>query len=297
MSALRPPARSGLTALALCLILIANGSASEPVAPMRVMTFNIRYGAADDGEHSWPHRKALVAETIDGFDPDVLGLQEALPMQIKFLCKALPDYEYVGRSRNHNEADEQCAVFFRRQRFSLKNHGTFWLSETPEVIGSKSWDSSLPRIVTWVELADRERGGVTRIFNTHFDHEGEQARLESARVLRRRIDVLPPLPTIVLGDFNTPDDSAPHDVLTQPGGSPLILHNAYRSIHPQRSPQEATYHGFHGKRLGKPIDWILYSAHFTCQAARLETDAGDDCLASDHFAVSAILSSAQDIGR
>ena len=133
---------------------------------------------------------------------------------------------------------------FRRERFALRHQATFWLSETPEVIGSKSWDSSLPRIVTWVELTDRKRANVTRVFNTHFDHEGEQARLESARVLRGKIDALPALPTIVLGDFNTADDSAPHDVLTRPTASSLILRNAYRSIYPQRAVDEATYHGF-----------------------------------------------------
>lgn len=281
--------RRGL-AVALCLSFATIASATEPGPPLRVMTFNIRYGAAEDGDNSWPHRKALVAQTIRDFDPDVLGLQEAQPMQIEFLRKALAAYECVGRSRTRDNADEQCAVMYRRKRFALGHQATFWLSETPEVIGSKSWDSSLPRIVTWVELTDRKRANVTRVFNTHFDHEGEQARLESARVLRGKIDALPALPTIVLGDFNTADDSAPHDVLTRPTASSLILRNAYRSIYPQRAVDEATYHGFHGKRPGKPIDWILYSSHFTCDAACLETGTTGERLASDHFAVGAVLS-------
>ena len=211
-------------------------------------------------------------------------------MQVEYLRKARPDFGYVGCSRDKDEAGEQCAVFFRRERFALRQQATFWLSETPDATGSVSWDSALPRIVTWVELADRKLGRVTRVFNTHFDHEGEQARIESARLLRRKIDALPPLPTIVLGDFNTADDSAPHEVLTQSAAPSLVLRNAYRTVYRQRAPEEATFHAFRGRRAGKPIDWILYSSHFTCEAACFETEPTNDRFASDHFAVGAVLS-------
>jgi endonuclease/exonuclease/phosphatase family metal-dependent hydrolase len=288
-----------VTQILLAIVLLLNAGACCPAeepraASLRVMTFNIRYGAAYDGDNSWPHRKALVAKTIRDFDPDVIGLQEALPMQVEFLREALPAYNCVGRSREKDTDGEQCAVFFRRERWMLQDQATFWLSQTPDLIGSKSWDSSLPRIVTWVELSDRKSGANTRVFNTHFDHRGRQARLESAKLLRSKIDALPPSPTIVLGDFNTADDSTPHRALTQSTTPSLVLRNAYRTINPQRLIEEATFHGFLGKRAGKPIDWILYSSHFTCDDACVETEAIGERFASDHFAVGATLSLAQD---
>ncbi len=168
------------------LVRCAVADELSPEDPLRVMTFNVRFGTADDGENSWPRRRDFLVRTIRAFDPDILGLQEAMPLQIETLRKAFATHDYVGRSREKdNPNGEQCAVLVRRERFEIRRSGTFWLSAIPEEVGSKSWDAALPRISTWVDLIDHRAGDrALRCYNAHFDHVGNQSRLESAKLLR-----------------------------------------------------------------------------------------------------------------
>jgi endonuclease/exonuclease/phosphatase family metal-dependent hydrolase len=181
-------------------------ASAEPAAEIRVMSFNIRYGTADDGDNSWTRRREFLVETIRAFDPDLLGTQETLDFQRDYIAEHLEGYEHFSAGRNDGkEAGEMAAVFFRTARFEKLDGGHFWLSETPEVPGSKSWDSALTRIATWVKLRDKQqpRARPLMYFNTHFDHMGQEARLRSAELLRRRIDDLAPeTPVVVTGDFN-----------------------------------------------------------------------------------------------
>ena len=132
------------------------------------MSFNVRLGVADDGEDSWEHRKALLARTIQDFDPDLLGTQETWGFQAEYMLSQLPGREYVGWPRQPgNEQDgEECGILYRTARFERVDAGQFWLSETPDVPASKSWDSSLPRIATWVRLRER-RTGSELVFREH----------------------------------------------------------------------------------------------------------------------------------
>ena len=123
--------------------------------PLRVMCFNLRYGTADDGDNRWECRKDLIPRAIRSFDPDLLGVQEALRFQADELRAALPDYGFVGAGRDDGrDAGEFCAIFFRRSRFEQLDAGHFWLSESPDRPGSKGWDADLPRVVSWVRLRD-----------------------------------------------------------------------------------------------------------------------------------------------
>ncbi len=151
------------------------------------MSFNIRYGLANDGANSWEFRKERVAETIRVDGPDLLGTQEVQKFQLDFLLERLPGYAFAGVGREDGrEKGEYCALFYREDRFENLGSGHFWLSATPEVPGSRSWDTSMSRMVTWVRLRDRRGGDRPFLFaNTHFDHRGSQARLESARLVRR----------------------------------------------------------------------------------------------------------------
>jgi len=221
----RPRARELLLALAFGLGLGLGfgpaASASDPAAAgappdraapgeLRVMTFNIRYGTAPDGENAWEKRRELLVETIRAFQPDVLGTQECLAGQAEFLRGALPGYGCVGVGRDDGKlAGEMCAVFYREDRLQLAAEGHFWLSETPEIAGSRGWDAALPRIVSWARLRDRADTLRTLVcFDTHFDHVGEAARLASAKLLRARAQaVADGAPAIVLGDFNAPADA------------------------------------------------------------------------------------------
>ena len=173
----------GLLALTWPVFLPATSPAQEKIQSpaVRVMSFNIRLGVAEDGPDHWDLRKAFVAQTIRAFDADIVGTQETWDFQARYLSEQLTAYEYVGRSRQaDSNQGEQCGILFKRDRFDQLIAGHFWLSETPDQPGSKSWDSSLPRMVTWLKLWDKENKNSFYVLNTHFDHRGPTARLESA---------------------------------------------------------------------------------------------------------------------
>ena len=255
-------------------------------APLRVMSFNIRLGVAKDGPNHWDKRRDLVVDTIREFGPDLLGTQETWHFQAAYLQEKLPDYGYVGWTRQAGKEGEHCGILYRKDRFEIRESGQFWLSETPAVKGSKSWDSSLPRIVTWIEVRDLKSDGRTlRFLNTHFDHRGPQARLESAKMLREEAKKHSDRPLIITGDFNCGDTSAPYKALVE--GDFLL--DAFRVVHPQKQPREGTFNGFRGTDDGERIDWILHTKHFRPTAAEIVRTSADKRYPSDHFPVTAIL--------
>ena len=280
-------------------------AASErpPAGPLlRVMCFNVRYGTADDGTNRWEHRGGLAVRTIRRFDPDLLGVQEALRFQADELRAALPDYGFVGAGRDDGrDAGEFCAVFFRRGRFERVEAGHFWLSETPATPGSRGWDADLPRVATWVKLRDlgRPRGApgdsATLLFlNTHWDYAGKRARTESARLIRRTIRSVHPIgPAIVVGDFNGTEDDEPYAQLLRGQGDesdrgPTLL-DSYRQLHPQRLAQESTFHGFTGGGEGSRIDWILHTEDLVTVEADIDRFGEGGRFPSDHFPITALL--------
>ena len=270
--------------LVFCTVV---GASAANADDLKVMSFNVRYGTADDGKDAWPLRKELVLKTIQGFGPDLLGTQETLPMQADYLREKMPDYEYIGWSRDSSANGEQCGILYSKDRFEMVQSGQFWLSETPDEKFSKSWDSSLPRVVTWCHLKDRKNGDRELIFaNTHFDHRGETARQQSAKLIRRRIaEHVASLPIVLTGDFNCGDDSVAFKELT----GDMFLKDTYRSLHPQTSAEDGTFHGFSGKPGEARIDWILTTKHFEAKAATIMHNHEGERFPSDHFPVSAEL--------
>ncbi|HKX30152.1 MAG TPA: endonuclease/exonuclease/phosphatase family protein [Blastocatellia bacterium] len=262
---------------------------------LRVMSFNIRYGTANDGENNWEHRKDFLVETIKSFDPDLLGTQETLGFQRDYLARGLSNYDVLGVGREDGrEKGEMAALYYKRSRFEKLDGGHFWLSETPNQPGSKSWDSALPRMVTWVELRDRlQAGSKTLVFlNTHFDHRGVQARIQSAQLLRRRIMELGRnRRVIVTGDFNADEGSEPYQTMFGPSGgalSPLV--DTYRVIHPMRAANEGTFTGFKSDATTGPrIDWIAVSRDWEVRDAVIDHSMREGRTPSDHFPVTARL--------
>lgn len=284
------------TVVVLALLLLVGvvplfATRSLAAETLRVMTFNIRYGSAGDGDDAWDNRKDLLVETIRGFDPDLLGTQEVLAMQADFLGEQLSDYTLVGVGRDDGKrAGELSAVLFKTKRFELLDSGTFWLSETPDAVGSKSWDSSLPRIATWVKLADRQAEGRKLVFlNTHWDHRGRQARIEAGRIIRRWLDEhAAGRPTIVTGDLNVTESHEGIAAMVADGADPP-LHDIYRAAHPEPADDEATFHGFSGRRSGRRIDFILTSPHWTASSVTIDHANRDGRYPSDHYPVEAVL--------
>jgi endonuclease/exonuclease/phosphatase family metal-dependent hydrolase len=273
----------------------ARGSEDSPAEELRVMCFNIRYATALDGPNQWDLRKEFLVETIWAFDPDLLGTQETLGSQRDYLAEKLPEYDCLGVGRDDGkERGEMMALYYKRARFEKLDGGHFWLSETPEVAGSKSWDSSLPRMVTWVRLRDRHQADAPPILflNTHFDHRGRQARVESSRLIRQQVDILGQQARIILtGDFNASEDSDPYRELFGPiDGQPSPLVDAFRIVHPQRGPHEGTFSGFQASRTdGARIDWIAVSRDWEVFQAEIDRTARDGRTPSDHFPIHTVL--------
>ena len=258
---------------------------------LKVMSFNIRYGTADDGKDIWASRQELVVTVIKAFAPDLMGTQETLPFQAKYIHEQLSEYTYIGWSRDQSETGEQCGIFVRKDRFEIIESGQFWLSETPDKKVSKSWDSSLPRVVTWTRLKEKTADKKTsdgREFlfaNTHFDHRGTEARKQSAILLRRRLsEMAPKLPIIVTGDFNCDQGSEPYQELL----GEKVLADSFRVLHPTRGDNEGTFHGFSGTPGAERIDWILATRQFKPTEASIDRTHTDGRYPSDHFPVSAV---------
>ena len=288
------PYRFLLTIFLACVF--SSTASSQPRATdVRVMSFNIRYGTANDGENHWDKRKEFLMATIKAFDPDLLGTQETLGFQRDYLAEQLPAYEALGVGRDDGkEKGEMTALYFKRERFEKLDSGHFWLSETPDIPGSKNWDAALTRMVSWVKLRDRRQPKAKPLmfFNTHFDHRGTQARLESSRLLRRRIaEAHKTNRVIVTGDFNAGDDSEPYQALFAPvakQASPVT--DTYRVANPNRTPNEGTFSGFKATATTGPrIDWIGVSAEWQVIQATIDRTEREGRTPSDHFPVTAIV--------
>lgn len=258
--------------------------------PVRVMSFNLRYGKAADGDDAWDRRHVLVGDAITAFAPDLLGVQECLDFQADFVAGKLPEHEFVGAGRDDGgTGGEMCGIFFRRELFEELDSGHFWLSETPEVVASMGWDAALTRMASWVILRTRGARPTTFLFiNTHFDHVGPTARRESAKVILSQLKVIAPdLPVILTGDFNAPADATavgPYRVLT--GGGRLV--DSYRALYPP-GPEEGTFNGFRGESTGARIDWILTSADWSVRKAAIVRSERRGRYPSDHYPVTAVL--------
>ena len=216
--------------------------------------------------------------------------QETMLVQRDFLAVGLPQYGVVAAGRDDGkEAGEMTAVFYRRDRFELLDSGHFWLSETPEKPGSKSWDTSLTRMATWLKLRDRRSPSSSPILamNTHFDHMGKQARLESAMLLRRRAGELGAgCSIVIMGDFNCTETEPPYAELAGQTIGALKLIEVYRALHQQPLAEEATFQGFDAAATrGKRIDFIFATDDLKPETAAIDRNQYDGHLPSDHFPV------------
>ena len=189
-------------------------AATQTDEPVNVMTFNVRYDNPDDSLNNWNYRKDRVANAIHFYDADIVGTQEVLHNQMEDLRQRLPGYESIGVGREDGkEAGEYSALWYRADRFTAKESGWFWLSETPEVAGSKGWDGACERIATWAKLQDKLTGKELFVMNTHLDHVGVAARREGVKLVLDKIQELGgDLPVILTGDFNAEPES---DVIKQ----------------------------------------------------------------------------------
>ncbi|MEN6497351.1 MAG: endonuclease/exonuclease/phosphatase family protein [Thermoguttaceae bacterium] len=284
----------------LSAVIVAGlvGTASQEVLlgqeiHVKVMSFNIRLSKGQDGSNHWGNRRDLVFDVIRQFDGDFLGVQEAWPDQVTDLCGALSNYQHLVRSRNADASDgEATPLYYRHDRWQLDKgqHGTFWLSDTPEVPGSKAWWTPVPRIVTWGRFLDRRTGQGVYVFNTHFCHLSEWARRRSADLLTRRILARRHAePVIVTGDFNAGESSyAVRQLKGELPHSTLQLIDTFRALQPD-AEEVGTFNGFWLDRTRRKIDYVFASPEVKVLDARIVNDHRDGRQASDHYPVTAVL--------
>jgi endonuclease/exonuclease/phosphatase family metal-dependent hydrolase len=257
------------------------------------MTFNLRLDVASDGPNAWPHRRDWVASLIRFHAPDALGVQEALADMLTDLDRRLPGFARVGVGRADGRAGgEFSAILYRTDRLELFETGTFWLSPTPEVPGSKGWDAAIERVATWARFRDRRTGCTHVHLNTHFDHIGEQARQESARLIRRRLASLAgDFPIIVTGDLNADPQSAPYRIFTQDtlAGASTPLRDAFLASSDGHYGPTSTWNAFKAIEPGRRIDYVLVSTRIPVLAHGILPDSWDGRFPSDHLPVLAAL--------
>jgi len=250
-------------------------------AELKVMSFNIRYGTASDGENSWPFRRDAVLDFLGTCGCDVIGLQEVLAAQLQEIRQALPHFHFVGVGRDDGySAGEYAAILYDSRRIRLGSSETFWFSETPEVIASTSWGNELTRICT--------RGtfflGELRfdVYNIHIDHESAISRLKSVELLVHRAGHTD-VPVIVTGDFNEGESGPAVDLIIRSG-----FLDTYRAMNPD-GPEQASYHGWTNAVDGDKIDYVFVTSGWSIVDATIIRDTPYGRFLSDHYPVKATL--------
>ena len=273
-----------MKAKALILSALLAIACAGPKPSLPVMSFNIRLGVADDGENSWEFRKAAAAAMINDQKPAVFGVQEAYRFQLDYFAEACPAYKWVGVGREDGVSEgEHMSVFYDTTRVALKDWGTYWLSETPDV-PSMGWDAACFRTATWALLTDKKAGKDFYFVNTHLDHVGVEARRNGLLLLVERIGAMNPEgnPMILCGDFNiysdTPALTEIRTLMTDSRESAAV------------TDKGLTYHGWGTVTEALPIDYIFYKGFRACSSfSRITKPYLERPYVSDHYPVMAVL--------
>lgn len=290
---------------AVTVFILFSGFKREQ-AELKVMTFNIRYDNPEDGKNRWNKRAPVVQSYLLKTKPDVIGMQEVVHNQLLDLSETLVNYDFVGKAREDgNQKGEYCPVFFRKDKFELVENSQFWLSETPEVPGSKSWDAAITRIVTWAKLRHKLTGKEFFVFNTHFDHKGIVAKQMSTDLMSEKITkIAGDAPIIVTGDFNIRKNVREnHD----PMGKALYYNlvgtfNDFNSLRDTKtiSKLPSKTLGATGTRnfrrdssfigaAGDAIDYIFVNEHFEVQSYNIDRVMKEGIFISDHWPVVSVV--------
>ena len=270
---------------------------SQQQNSFRVMSFNIRYGTADDKENAWNLRRELVFDIISEYQPQLIGVQEALDFQLEEIVKKLPEYAYVGVGRTDGKKKgEFSAILYLKDRYNIISHETYWLSDTPGVVGSKTWGNTLPRIVTWAKMEDKQLNKEIYLYNTHFDHQSQPAREKSAQLLARRVMARDDgrIPAVITGDFNAGEYNSvirylvEDQPITMSTGEALTnphpFKDTFRTRHPE-AVKVGTANRFEGYSVGEKIDYIFITGHLSTIGAMIIRDNTQGRYPSDHFPV------------
>lgn len=251
--------------------------------PLKIMSYNIRVDFGGDGENNWEFRRDFLVDQIGYYAPDFIGTQEGKLHQLQYIENVLKHYGRIGRGRDNSENQgEFSAILFNKQRFTLVSENTFWLSETPDVPESKSWESAYPRICTYGLFEDKKSGKKFYVFNTHMDHISEPARENGAKLILKKIAEInsKKLPVIVTGDFNSEMTTGAYKNIT------AQLHDARNVSKTKPFGPSGTFSGFkHDQPVKLLIDYIFVSKNIEVLNFAVLSDSRDCRYPSDHLPV------------
>ena len=274
--------RLTLLIMAVAFMLPQTIMAGKPEnTELKVMSYNIRLGSANDGTNSWAMRYTATGEMLDDQKPDVFGVQEALDYQVRYI-EEMCGYEYVGVGRENGKSEgEHMAIFWNKKTVSMLKWGTFWLSETPEK-PSMGWDAACRRTATWALMKDKRTGKKFYFINTHLDHKGAEAQKNGLKLIVDRLSEINPdgYPMVLTGDFNvTPDNKALTELDAKMQSARKIA---------EKTDSLDTYNGW-GRGSGV-IDYIYVSGFSSCPEFQTVVKRYNDRkFVSDHYPVVARL--------
>jgi endonuclease/exonuclease/phosphatase family metal-dependent hydrolase len=276
----------------LFLFLISACTRKPDENILKVITLNVRYDNPRDSLNAWPYRASMVSSFLKNEKPDVFGMQEVLSNQMEYLDSVMTDYSSAGMGRSDGaKAGEMNPVFYLKEKFEMIRTKTFWLSETPEVEGSQAWGANLPRIVTWMELADKTTHVHFFFFNTHFAHDSDSARIMSAKLFLNKIDTIAAgYPFVVTGDFNMDISSKGYELLIGPHESVPLLSDSYKISEKRHMGPAYTFNGFSDKTRGGRIDFIFVRSGMKVLESRTFIKKEHGIYISDHWPVMAVVS-------
>lgn len=250
---------------------------------LKIMTYNIRLDVTVDGENDWSHRKDFFTSQIQFYEPDIFGVQEATPNQVIDISNVLLQYDKIGIGREGIGKGEASAIYYKKDRFMVKNEITFWLSETPNEI-SKGWDAACNRVCTFGLFEDIKTNKTFWVFNTHLDHIGEIARTKGIEMILNKITQVNKenLPVFFMGDFNSqPEENRILEL------KKIMNDSRELSVEKPFGPI-GTFNNFqYNEPVTKRIDYIFLSKNngFTIQKYAVLTDSKNLRFPSDHFPV------------
>lgn len=265
--------------LPLLFLLIFSGSIAQHLS---IGSYNIRFDNPRDSGNLWKDRKAAVATLVKYHEFDLFGTQEGLVHQLEDLQAMLPGFAWYGKGRDDGQRKgEFSAIFYNKERFEIRDSGTFWLSEAPDKPGH-GWDANLNRVCSWVRLKEKKGNLDFYVFNAHFDHQGIKAREESSKLILEKIKAIAgSRPVILTGDFNGDHESKWYKTLAES----TILKDTYKmTLEPYAL--NGSFNAFNPSGVGRGIiDHVFVSHQFRVKKWGILTDTYFGKFPSDHFPV------------
>lgn len=255
---------------------------------LKVMSYNIRLDVAADGENRWDARKDKVAALMNYYEAEFIGGQEVQHHQLEYLLTQLNGYGYIGVGRDDgNKEGEYSCIFYNKNKFDCIQQSTFWLSPTPDSV-SFGWNAACRRICTYGLFQDKKTKQRVWLFNTHFDHAGDTARNESAKLVTKKVLEITSTkyPIIITGDFNSKPGETPAACMNQ------YFINARNASKEKPYGPEDTWNGFaFDKKPEGCIDYIFLSQHSRMRVKKFVTitDSYNMKYPSDHFPIMATI--------